>query len=175
MSTEVQYYQLIYRCLDVFICKYKVNYSILDCRKCNQVAEIHMNELDSLKLLMGWWSNWRQYKYLEFHMSKIYIAVGIYLHVWMATNLWIFRKWLLCQWVDIIRSDDLGDGNYYVVDTAGIQAWLHCAFGPLLSRRKRREAAIRLHWHMVLVWPVRWERHACANWWWRWWCQQGNI
>lgn len=92
-----------------------------------------------------------------------------------ATNLWIFRKWWwLCSWVDIIRSDDLGNGNYYVVDTAGIQAWLHCAFSPLLSRREQREAAIRLHWHMVLVWPVRCERHACANWWWCWWCQQGN-
>lgn len=53
MSAEIQDYQLIYRWLDVFICIYKVHNSILDCRKCNQVAEIHSNELDSLKLLMG--------------------------------------------------------------------------------------------------------------------------
>jgi hypothetical protein len=55
MSAEIQSYQLIYRCLDAyFICiSCKVHYSILDCRKCNQVAEIHRNELDCVKLLMG--------------------------------------------------------------------------------------------------------------------------
>lgn len=53
MSAEIQSHQLIYRCLDAFICICKVHYSILDCSKCNQVAEIHRNELDSVKLLMG--------------------------------------------------------------------------------------------------------------------------